>query len=181
MKEKELKIDDNANYSSTTNQDGIITHVCSDFEKISGYTKEELIGKNHNIMRHPDMPKIIFKIMWEKLQNGEKFIGFIKNKSKNGEYYWLSTKAYLYLKEKDGKCKYFSYKGPISLRAKHHISKLYSTLLEEEKNGGIEASQKYLNEYLDYRGVTYNEYIETFEDTVGLVKVGYFMTRKLFS
>ncbi|WP_373031730.1 PAS domain-containing protein [Sulfurovum sp.] len=181
MIDKELHVDADINCSTSTDKDGIITHVCRDFEKISGYTKEELIGKNHNIIRHPDMPKIIFKIMWMKLHNGEKFIGFIKNKAKDGEYYWLSDKAYLYNKGENGACKYFSYKGPMSLRAKHHITKLYSSLLEKEKNGGIEASQKYLNEYLNYRGVTYNEYIETFENTAGLFKVGYFMTRKLFS
>ncbi|UFH59624.1 hypothetical protein [Sulfurovum mangrovi] len=66
------------------------------------------------------------------------------------------------------------------MRAKYHIDNLYGSLREEEK-GGIEASEKYLNEYLNFRGVTYDEYIETFDDTVGVFRVGSFMTRKLFS
>ncbi|MDM5272766.1 PAS domain-containing protein [Sulfurovum sp. zt1-1] len=181
MKEKELKLDKQSNYSICVNQVGIITKVSSEFANLLGYTTEELINERHNIVWHPDMPKIIFKLMWEKLHNGEKFIGFIKHQSKSGDYCWLSNKAYLYSNEPNGTRKYFSYKGLIPMRAKYHIDHLYSSLLKEEETGGIEASEKYLNEYLNFRGVTYDEYIETFDDTVGVFKVGYFMTRKLFS
>ena len=181
MLDKELHVDDNASYSTTTDEKGIIISVSKDFEEISGYAKEELMGKNHNIVRHPDMPKIIFKIMWETLEKNEKFVGYVKNHAKNGEYYWMANKTYLLAREKSGKCKYFSYKGSMSTRAKHYMTTWYAELLEEERKGGIEASQKYMDEYLKYRGVSFNEYMETFLDGSGLLKVGFFMARKLFS
>jgi PAS domain S-box-containing protein len=63
MLTKELKIDENGSYSLSTNQDGIIISVSEDFEKISAYSKSELMGKNCNMVRHPYMPKVIFKIL----------------------------------------------------------------------------------------------------------------------
>jgi len=64
-------------------------------KKISGYSEKELIGQNHNIMRHPDMPQIIYKIMWETLQKEETFIGLIKNKTKEENFYWLFNEIFL--------------------------------------------------------------------------------------
>lgn len=180
MLTKELVVNINSSYATSTNKDGIIISISKDFEEISGYTKNELLGKNHNIVRHPDMPQIIFKLMWESLENGDEFIGFILNHSKNGEYYWLATKTYLFSKDKDGRRKYFSYKYAMSSRARHHMSKLYATLLKEEKEGGIEASEIYLYEYLAFRGVSFDEYMKTFLDGSGLFKTGFFMARKLF-
>ncbi len=74
---------------SKTDPQGIITEVNPMFEKISGYSKEELIGKPHNIVRHPDMPKVVFKKMWDTIQKGKIFKGIIKNKKKDGSHYWV--------------------------------------------------------------------------------------------
>jgi len=180
MLEKEIHLDENASYSSTTDEKGIICSVSDDFVAISGYSKEELIGQNHNIVRHPDMPKVIFKILWEKLEKNEQFVGFIKNRTKSGDYYWMVNKIYLFRRDEGGKCKYFSYKGGVSARAKVIIGEWYEKLLKEEEKGGIEASEQFMKEYLDFRGVTFDEYMETLLDAKGLLKVGYFMARKLF-
>ena len=72
---------------SSTNKEGIITSVSQAFCEISGYTKEELIGKPHNIVRHPDMPSFIFEDMWETIQQGQTWRGEIKNLKKGGGYY----------------------------------------------------------------------------------------------
>ena len=181
MPQSEIHVDENGSYSSTTNQAGIIITVSKDFENISGYSNEELENKNHNIVRHEDMPKVIFKIMWEQLADGKKFLGFFKNRSKHGEYFWMATKTYLLRTEADENRTYFSHKSFMSPRAKHHIGSLYEKLLEEEKKGGIEASEKYLKKYLKFRGVTFSEYMETFFGGGGLFKVGLFMARKVFS
>jgi len=77
--------------SSSTDPKGDITDVSAAFCKVSGYTKEELIGKNHNIMRHPDMPKSVYEKMWERLIKGKNWSGELKNKKKNGESFWLFT------------------------------------------------------------------------------------------
>ncbi|GAB1467317.1 hypothetical protein MASR2M54_28170 [Aliarcobacter cryaerophilus] len=74
---------------SRTDLRGIITHASSAFCKISGYTKDELLGKPHSIVRHPDMPKSTFKKIWDKLEAKEKITIEIKNLRKDGSYYWV--------------------------------------------------------------------------------------------
>ncbi|RXJ67342.1 hypothetical protein CRV08_10465 [Halarcobacter ebronensis] len=78
---------------SITNLKGIIVYASDAFCKISGYSKEELIGKSHNIIRHPDMCSSLYKDMWETIKAGKVWSGEIKNKKKNGEYYWVSAKV----------------------------------------------------------------------------------------
>ncbi|MGZ4981075.1 MAG: PAS domain-containing protein [Methylobacter sp.] len=76
---------------STTDPEGIITHVNQAFIDMSGYTKEELIGAPHSILRHPDMPPAAFKELWDIVQKGEKWQGFVKNLRKDGGYYWVKA------------------------------------------------------------------------------------------
>jgi len=74
---------------SSTDRKGIITYANRKFCEISGYTKDELRGKNHNIVRHPDMPKAAYKSLWETLHAGKAWTGTIKNLRKDGKYYWV--------------------------------------------------------------------------------------------
>jgi len=76
---------------STTNPDGIITHVNRSFVEMSAYKEEELIGAPHSILRHPDMPSAAFKDLWETIQRGEKWQGYVKNLRKDGGYYWVKA------------------------------------------------------------------------------------------
>ena len=76
---------------SKTDIRGIITYTNTVFQKLAGYTKEELLNKPHNIVRHPDMPKEIFKNLWETILNGNKWQGIIKNLRKDGRYYWIEA------------------------------------------------------------------------------------------
>ncbi len=76
---------------SSTNTKGQITFVNRDFIKISGFTEEELIGQPHNIVRHPDMPPLAFKSMWTELKQGKPWFGMVKNRCKNGDYYWVNA------------------------------------------------------------------------------------------
>jgi PAS domain S-box-containing protein len=88
--EKRLKvITDKYIISSTTDTKGRILEVSDAFCIISGYTREELIGKPHNLIRHPDMPKQAFKEMWETIQSGKSWQGKVKNRKKDGGYYWV--------------------------------------------------------------------------------------------
>jgi len=77
--------------ASKTDTKGIITYTSEAFEKISGYTKKELLGKPHSIVRHPDMSKEDFKDMWSTIQKGHTWQGEVKNKKKNGEYYYVKA------------------------------------------------------------------------------------------
>jgi len=76
---------------SKTDKNGIITYVNDAFCKVSKYTKEELIGKPHNIVRHPDMPKEFFKKLWDRIQSGKIWEGVIKNRAKDGSTYFVKT------------------------------------------------------------------------------------------
>jgi len=75
--------------SSVTDLKGVITDVSQAFCNISGYKKDELIGKNHNIVRHPDMKKEVFAELWRKIKNGESWYGKVKNRRKDGSFYWV--------------------------------------------------------------------------------------------
>lgn len=76
---------------TTTDLDGFITYASKRFCKMSGYTKEELIGKNHNIVRHPDMPAELFQSMWKAIRENKNWKGKVKNLTKDGKYYWSES------------------------------------------------------------------------------------------
>ncbi|MBB1486734.1 methyl-accepting chemotaxis protein [Oceanospirillum sediminis] len=76
---------------STTDLKGRITYANDDFVKISGFSREELMGEMHNIVRHPDVPPAVFKDMWSTLKQGKPWMGVVKNRSKNGDYYWVNA------------------------------------------------------------------------------------------
>jgi len=76
---------------STTTPDGVITHVNRSFVEMSGYTEEELVGAPHSILRHPDMPPAAFKDLWDTIERGDKWQGFVKNLRKDGGYYWVKA------------------------------------------------------------------------------------------
>ena len=79
---------DGSTMITETDKEGFITYVSRKFVQLSGYEKEELLGHSHNIMRHPDMPKKIFKEMWQQIRQGEPWKGYIKNLRKDGSFYW---------------------------------------------------------------------------------------------
>jgi aerotaxis receptor len=74
---------------SRTDPEGIITHANESFVRMSGFTKEELMGTPHYILRHPDMPAIAFKGLWDTISQGKKWHGYVKNLRKDGKYYWV--------------------------------------------------------------------------------------------
>jgi len=76
---------------STTDLKGSLTSCNDAFVKVAGFTREELIGKNHNIIRHPDMPPAAFEDMWANLKAGKHWMGIVKNRCKNGDYYWVDA------------------------------------------------------------------------------------------
>jgi PAS domain S-box-containing protein len=76
---------------SKTDLKGVITYANEAFVEISGYTLDELLGRSHNIVRHPDMPPAAFEDMWRTLQNGKPWRGIVKNRCKDGGYYWVDA------------------------------------------------------------------------------------------
>lgn len=76
---------------SATDTRGMITHANQAFTDIAGFGLDELVGHSHNVVRHPDMPPAAFKNMWQKLENGESWMGIVKNRCKNGDFYWVDA------------------------------------------------------------------------------------------
>ena len=89
--QKEIPLTDDCVILSTTDVKGQITYVNDDFIKYSGFEKEELIGKSHNVVRHPDMPPVAFENLWSTLKSNKPWMGIIKNRCKNGDHYWVDA------------------------------------------------------------------------------------------
>ncbi len=97
----EKNFSQDANILSTTDLKGAITYVNDDFIDISGFEESELIGNNHNMVRHPDMPPQAFQDLWDTIKSGDSWMGIVKNRCKNGDYYWVN--AFVTPIVKDGK------------------------------------------------------------------------------
>jgi len=112
---------------STTDKDGIITHVNKSFVEMSGYTEDELLGAPHAILRHPDMPPAAFKDLWDTVNRGEHWQGYVKNLRKDGGFYWV--KATVIPNIRQGKVvSYTSVRRKPSRTKVEECIKLYPTL-----------------------------------------------------
>jgi PAS domain S-box-containing protein len=140
--------------------DGNITYTNPIFMKISGYTQGELLDKPHSILRHPDMPKAIFKFLWDNISEGKEVNAFVKNLCKDGSYYWVLAQVRI-AKNPDGSFRnYVSTRKRATDAAKAEMTDLYAKMLEVEKAEGVDASVKVLEEYLAQKGhslATFNE------------------------
>ncbi|WP_456393005.1 PAS domain-containing protein [Persephonella sp.] len=127
----ETEVPENELIISRTNLNGIITYVNETFARISGYTPEELIGKPHNIIRHPDMPASVFKELWETIKSGKTWRGYVKNLRKDRGYYWVYAEiSGVY---KDGQLiEYKSMRAPVSREKKKQMQDKYDRMREEE-------------------------------------------------
>ncbi|MFT7860901.1 MAG: PAS domain-containing protein [Sulfurimonas sp.] len=126
MQEYVLKSDDFL--VSQTDEKGIILFANDDFCKIAGYSLEELVGKPHNIVRHPDMPKAAFKDLWDTVKQGKVWTGYVKNKRKEGGYYWVFATIYPMKDPHTHKTRYMSCRRKPSKAEIEAAEKLYKTL-----------------------------------------------------
>lgn len=133
----ETEVPENELIISRTSLGGIITYVNETFAKISGYEADELIGKPHNLIRHPDMPKSVFKELWETLLLGKKWEGFVKNRRKDNGYYWVYADISGVYKEGE-LVEYKSLRSPVDLATKIKMQNHYDALRKiEEKNSRV--------------------------------------------
>jgi PAS domain S-box-containing protein len=162
MAEMEKVLSDVDIIVSQSDVEGNIIYANPIFYRISGYGYGELIGKNHNLIRHQDMPKIIFKHLWEVLESKEECYCFIKNQSKNEEFYWV----FAYIRpslNRDGSIRnYISTRRAISQKAKAIIEPFYQKLLFLEKEYGLDVSRKSYEAFMEknsYDNLSTNEII----------------------
>ncbi|OWP77213.1 PAS domain-containing protein [Flavobacterium oreochromis] len=146
---------------SKTDQYGTIVSVNDVFLDVSGYTEKELLKQPHNVIRHPDMPKAIFKILWDNLKRGENFYGIVKNMAKSGEYYWVLTDFDIV----DGNKGYQARRVAVPEDlVKKEIEPLYHRIRKLEEFYGADGGENYLKGFLEKEGKTYVEYIRYIMD-----------------
>ena len=167
---------------SRTDLKGYIKYHNPYFSEVCGYSEKELIGSPHNIIRHPDMPKVIFKLMWERIQKNEDMLALVKNRTKSGDYYWVTTlfetKYHPFTKEPEG---YLALRRAAPEDAVRDIEPLYKKLLEVEAEGGINASEAYFLEFLREQNKDYDTYVKELTQYRGLVAAFFNSMRKMFS
>lgn len=118
---------DNEYIISETDSKGIITYASESFIRISGYSKDELLGKPHNIVRHPDMPRAAFKMVWDDIQTKGYWRGIVKNMTKSGDYYWVES-TILRNVLNDGSITYFSIRTVPKREQISRAAAFYATL-----------------------------------------------------
>ena len=118
---------------SETDPKGVITFANRKFCEIAGYTKDELKGQPHNIIRHPDMPKAAFAQMWETIKSGQSWNGIVKNLRKDGLYYWVETQITPVFDDEGTITGYIAARKPVSRKNIDEIAQTYKTMLEKEK------------------------------------------------
>ena len=151
--DKEIELDPKRYLVSRTDEKGVIEYVNDYFIEVSGYLESELIGQPHNLIRHPDMPRIVFKLMWEHIQSGKNILALVKNLAKDGRYYWVYTSFEPNINRDDNKIiGYIASRKAAPRDIIDIIAPLYDKLLEIEKSEGMEASEKYLNSFLKEKG-----------------------------
>jgi PAS domain S-box-containing protein len=148
---------------SKTDLKGRITYGNEIFIEFSGYEEHELLGAQHNIVRHPDMPRVVFKLLWDYLADDKEIFAFVKNMSKDGGYYWVFTHvAPIYNKNKE-KIGYTSVRRMPNPKAIPIVTDVYKSMLDAEKKAGAKdamaASGAILGQLLQDKGVTYEQLI----------------------
>ena len=125
--DQETKLADNAFLVTETDAKGKIIFANDEFARIAEYDKESLIGEPHNIVRHKDMPKAAFKDLWETIQQGNVWSGYVKNRTKSGGFYWVFATIYPFKNEKGEQC-YLSCRRQPSREDVKKYSDLYKTM-----------------------------------------------------
>lgn len=155
----ELKFPDNEIIVSKTDTSGKITYGNELFLELAGYDEKDILHKPHNIVRHPDMPKVIFKLLWNTLKQGKEIYAYVINRSKSGDYYWVFANVTPSFDNNGKVIGYYSVRRKPSQKALSAIKPLYKELLNAEKTGGISASEKLLNGLLAEKGGRYDKFI----------------------
>ena len=157
--DREIKLDPSKTIMSKTDTKGIIEYANDYFMEISGYDEFELMGQPHNIIRHPDMPKVIFKELWTRLKKGENIHALVKNRSKDGGYYWVLTNFETKFDENGKAISHYARRKAAPAYAVFKVEKLYKTLLAIEKNQSTLVAERYFKGLLEENNTNYDGFI----------------------
>lgn len=168
QKPKERILGDNELIVSKTDVKGVVTYANRAFMNISGYSESEILGKQHNFIRHPEMPRACFELLWDTLKRDEEFFAYVINRCKNGDYYWVLANI-TPDKSVDGKLiGYYSVRRRAPRNGIQKIQLLYQQMLKIEaqhrkSKQQIQRSTEYLMQQLETVGLSYQDFILTLD------------------
>jgi PAS domain S-box-containing protein len=161
--QQEIVMRDDDLIVSKTDIKGRITYGNRAFNEYSGFTETEMMGVQHNIVRHPDMPRAVFKLLWDKIQAGQEVFAFVKNIRKDGAYYWVFANITPSYDVNNNLLGYFSVRRKPNAKAIQQIQPLYRQMLQLEKssgtNEGLENATRFLTDALDRLQITYEDFV----------------------
>lgn len=151
---------------SKTDLNGKITYANDIFFKISGYTEEETIGQPHSFIRHPDMPRAVFKLLWDTIKSGNEIFAYVMNSCKNGDHYWVYAHVTPTFNTRGEILGFHSNRRVPERTAIEKIQVIYRKLLEEERRTsdprkGLEMSYELFLKVLGDSGMEYSEFVWT--------------------
>jgi PAS domain S-box-containing protein len=149
---------------SKTDLRGILTYVNDVFIRVSGYSEEELIGAPHRILRHPEMPRAVFKLLWDTISAEREIFAYVLNRAKSGDEYWVFAHVTPSFDRAGNHVGYHSSRRSAYLDALPKVKRLYAQVLEVERpiSSSAEAARAgmaFLNDVLAERGMSYDQFV----------------------
>lgn len=149
---------------SKTDTKGRITYANDVFLRVAGYTEAEVLGQPHNFIRHPDMPRCVFRVLWDTIQKGEEIFAYVVNQAKNGDHYWVFAHVTPSYTPGGTLAGYHSSRRVPCRGAVEKASGLYATLIAAEREhtnprDQIAASLPILLGHLEQNRTTYEEFV----------------------
>ena len=165
--QQEIRLDEDDLIVSKTDPKGRITYANRRFMEIAGYSEPELLGQPHNIIRHPDMPRGVFRFMWQTLQSGDEFFGYVKNRTATGGYYWVFANVTPDFTSQAELAGYFSVRRRPNRSALQRVSEWYRQMRELEAaataSQAPEVSMNWLVAQVQEQAASYKELIDELE------------------
>ncbi|MET0028828.1 MAG: PAS domain-containing protein [Candidatus Thiodiazotropha sp.] len=162
---REILMDENDFIVSKTDLKGRITYANRVFMRIAGYSERELINVQHNIIRHPDMPRGVFRLLWNYIESGRECFAYVKNMAKSGDFYWVYANVTVDYDHTGKPIGYFSVRRKPSREGIDAVTSVYQEMLRIEQKVGPrdapDASLNWLVEVLNSKGTSYEEFIHT--------------------
>lgn len=161
---KESRFEDNEIIVSKTSLSGKIIYANDVFLRVSGFTPEELLGAPHNIIRHPEMPRSIFKLFWDTIRGKDEIFAYVLNMAKNGDHYWVLAHVTPSFDGTGAHVGYHSNRRKAEPGAVAAIEPLYRMLRGIERRSGdtrqgMIAAADHLSAILDDKGVSYDQFV----------------------
>jgi len=149
---------------SKTDLQGRITYCNDVFMRVAGYQENELLGAPHSIVRHPGMPRCVFKLLWDTLEAGKEIFAYVLNRAKSGDHYWVFAHVTPDMNASGQVTGYHSNLRTVERHVIPLVQGLYAQLLAEEakhsdRKAGMAAATNMLLETLSAKGVSYEQFI----------------------